>query len=144
MPFAVLERTLVRRFQWWLKRKGRAVSIGSKRLVRDMATLVERTEELREVLQRYRKSSIELATRVSRGEALDEIFPVIEGPARPREVTETIIEFSAARHQVRLAMFVLGDEQGISISEMGRQLGMSRQLASRLAAEANEAGSKQR
>jgi hypothetical protein len=112
------------------------VTKGAKRLVRDMATLLDRTEDLCEVLQRYKKSSVELATRVKRGETLDDIFPVIEGPRRPREVTEAIIEFSAARHQVRLAMFVLGGEQRMSISAMGRQLGLSRQLAYRLAAEA--------
>jgi hypothetical protein len=103
-----------------------------------MATLVDRTDDLFEVLHRYKKSSVELATRVNRGESLDDIFPIIKGPARPRQVTEAIAEFSAARHRVRLAMFVLGGEQGISISAMGRQLGLSRQLASRLAAEAQE------
>jgi hypothetical protein len=112
------------------------MSTGSERLVRNMKTLVEMTEHLSAVLERYKRSSVELATRVQRGEMLENVFPVIEGPARPREVTEVLSEFEAARHQVRLAMLELGSEQGISISEMGRQLGLSRQLASRLAAEA--------
>jgi hypothetical protein len=110
----------------------------SEQLVRDMAILVDATEELCVVLGKYKKSSIELATRVGRGEPLDDIFPIIEGPDRPREVTQTLSEFAAARHEVRLAMFMLGGEQGFSISAMGRLLGMSRQLASRLAAEAKE------
>ena len=101
-----------------------------------MATLVQSTEDLSTVLKRYKKSSIELATRVQRGEPLDDIFPVIKGPDRPREVTEALAQFGAARHNVRMAMFVLGSEQGINVSAMGRQLGMSRQLASRLSIEA--------
>jgi vacuolar-type H+-ATPase catalytic subunit A/Vma1 len=114
------------------------MSSGSERLARTIAHLVQMTERLTEVLQRYRASSIELGTRVDRGERLEEIFPAIEGPARPREVTEVLAEFEAARHQVRLAMLELGGEQGITIAEMGRQLGLSRQLASRLAAESRE------
>jgi hypothetical protein len=105
-----------------------------RKFVRKMATLVETTEEVRSVLERYKRSSIELATRVERGDDLQDIFPVIEGPARPREVTEILIEFETARHEVRLAMFELGREQGLSMSEVGKQLGMSRQRASALAA----------
>ena len=106
------------------------------RLVRNMADLIELTDEVCEVLERYRASSLELSDRLQRGEMLEVIYPAIEGPARPREVTEALVRFAAARHQVRLAMFELGREQGVSIAEVGRQLGLSRQLASRLAKEA--------
>ena len=99
--------------------------------------LVRMTDEVCSLLQRYKASSIQLATRVERGEMLEDIFPVIEGPARPRKVTEVLTKFAAARHQVRLAMFVLGSEQRINNSAMGRHLGLSRQLASRLATEAS-------
>ena len=111
------------------------MSSGSERLAVTMKHLVEMTDHLTEVLQRYKTSSMELAARVERGETLEAVFPAIQGPARPREVTEVLVEFEAARHQVRMAMLELGGEQGITISEMGRQLGLSRQLASRLAAE---------
>ena len=104
------------------------------RFVRNMATLIETTEEVRSVLERYKASSVELAARVERGDHLQDIFPAIEGPARPREVTEILVKFEAARHQVRLAMFDLGREQGLSQSEVGRQLGMSRQRAAALVA----------
>lgn len=103
-----------------------------KAFVRKMARLVDATDEVCEVLERYRRSSLELARRVDRGDKLEDIYPVIEGPARPREVTEVLAKFEAARHQVRLAMFELGAEQGLSASEVGRQLGMSRQRASAL------------
>jgi hypothetical protein len=58
-------------------------------------------------------------------------------PSERRQVTEAIEEFEAARHQLRLALFALGKEEGASLSEVGRVLGVSRQLASRLAAEAD-------
>jgi hypothetical protein len=58
-------------------------------------------------------------------------------PTERRQVTEAIQEFEAARHQLRLALFSLGKEEGASISEVGRVLGISRQLASRLAGESD-------
>lgn len=111
---------------------GRMTTRRGKAFVRKMARLVDATDEVCEVLERYRRSSLELARRVDRGDKLEDIYPVIEGPARPREVTEVLAKFEAARHQVRLAMFELGAEQGLSASEVGRQLGMSRQRASAL------------
>jgi len=61
-----------------------------------------------------------------------------KGPERRSEVTDALGEFEAARHQVRLAMFALAKEQGSSFSDLARALGISRQLASRLAAEAQD------
>src|SRR3974377_2024443 len=115
------------------------MSIRSRRFVRHMATLIETAEDVREVLERYIASSVELATRVERGEQLQDIYPAIEGPARPREVTEILAKFEAARHQVRLAMFELGREQGLRMRGGGRQLGAWRQRASALANKAKAA-----
>jgi hypothetical protein len=115
-----------------------AMSKASKRLVRDMATLVDVTDDLCEVLQRYKKGSAEVAARVERGELLADALGAAGGPIRRVEVTDALERFEAARHQIRLAMFALGSEQGTSASELGRQLAFSRQLASRLANEAKE------
>lgn len=114
------------------------MSKASKRLVRDMTTLVELTEDLCVVLRRYQKVSTDVAERVERGELLVDALAAVKGPVRRREVSDTLAEFEAARHQVRLAMFALGEEQGTSTSELGRQLAFSRQLASRLATEARD------
>ena len=118
------------------------MSARRRRFVRKMATLVETTDDVFAVLERYKASSVELAAGVERGENLEDIYPIIEGPARPREVTEVLEKFESARHQVRLAMFELGHEQGLSISEVGRQLGMSRQRASHLVNTARRTDSK--
>ncbi len=91
-----------------------------------------------QLLLRYKKASTEIAARVEQRESLADALKAVSGPIRRREVSDTLAEFEAARHQVRLAMFALGEEQGTSISELGRQLAFSRQLSSRLAAEAKE------
>jgi transposase len=41
-----------------------------------------------------------------------------------------------ARHEARLTVFAMGLEQGMSIGELGRMFGFSRQLAARYAKEA--------
>jgi len=114
------------------------VSKGTKRLVREMEALIEVAEDVRKVLQRYKTGSTKLAARVDLGELLADALKAESGPMRRREVSDALAELEAARHRVRLAMFALGEEQGTSASELGRQLAISRQLSSRLAAEARE------
>jgi len=110
----------------------------SKQLARDMSALIERSGDLRSVLLRYERGSVEVTGRVERGDTLADALEAAKGPIRRREVTEALDKFEAARHQVRLSMFSLASEQGTSMSELGRRLGISRQLASRLAAEAEK------
>ena len=106
--------------------------------MRDKLALVEASKDLRRVLLRYEKTSAEIAARVERGESGTDALKTAQGPLRRREVTDAVEKFEAARHRVRLAMFVLAGEEGVSASELARQLGISRQLASRLANEAKE------
>jgi hypothetical protein len=93
---------------------------------------------LRAQLRRYEVAMVTI------GERLEEGAPAIGAakgtgiPTERRQVTEAIQEFEAARHQLRLALFSLGKEEGASISEVGRVLGISRELASRLAGESDE------
>jgi hypothetical protein len=105
--------------------------------LRDMASVMARSKELRGVLVRYEKGSANVARRVENGERLAGAIEAERGPLRLQEVTESVQEMEGARHQVRLSMFSLAKEQGTSISELSRQLGISRQLGSRLAMEAD-------
>jgi septal ring factor EnvC (AmiA/AmiB activator) len=112
----------------------------SDQLVREIAALIETTETLRGVLGRYKRANAKLSTRIARGESVLEAFDGLEGTMRrQRELTETLEEFDAARHQVRVALFALATAQGASRSEIGRRLGISRQLAARLASEVDDA-----
>jgi hypothetical protein len=104
-------------------------------LLRRFSELSEATASLREVLLRYDKVSAKVAARVGDGGHLVTVLQSLGGPVRRSEVTEALQEFEAARHRVRLAMVALAKEQGSSLSDVARALGISRQLASRLAAE---------
>ncbi len=87
---------------------------------------------------RYNKASASVATLVEQGAHLVTALQNFSGPERRSEVTDALGELEAARHRVRLAMFALAKEQGSSASDLARALSISRQLASRLATEAEE------
>jgi hypothetical protein len=55
-------------------------------------------------------------------------------------VARQLDELEAARHKVRTALFALGLSEGMTISELGRLYGFSRQLAARIAREARGTG----
>ena len=111
----------------------------SKAFVRRTNELVECSERLRRVLVRYEKANSELARRVDGGDAAITAMDKMRTSLRRREITETFDELESARHQVRLALMDLCIEEGSSRSDVARMLGISRQLASRLAIEVEEA-----
>jgi hypothetical protein len=114
-----------------------AMSRTSKKLIKKLSLLMDTTDDLCDVLTRYRTATAQLITLIESGGKMDESMSTLSSPInRRRELTETLDAFEAARHQARLAVFSLALDQGTSISGMARTLGVSRQLASRLAAEA--------
>ncbi len=107
------------------------------RLIDEITELVESAAVLRVRVQGFERTMVKIAQRLEKG---DPALPAVKGIATPtlrRDVTQAIEDFEAARHRLRLALFALGKEEGASISEIGRVLGISRQLASRLAGEAD-------
>jgi len=106
-----------------------------KLLVRRIRELIESAALLRGALQRYEKTMAGIADRLEGGEAAVTAAKGTQIPSERRRVTEAIEEFEAARHELRLALIGAGTAEGASLSEIGQVLGISRQLASRLAGE---------
>jgi ABC-type phosphate transport system auxiliary subunit len=109
----------------------------SKQLVDQLSELCRVEERLRRILLRYNKLNSKLSNLVERDIHIVTALESLHGPMRRSELTDALDEFEAARHRVRLAMFALAKEQGSSHSDVARALGISRQLASRLAAESD-------
>jgi len=105
-------------------------------LLRRISEVIDTDDRLRKVLLDYRRANVDLAKLVEAGEPALTSLTKLNAPIRRQTVTESIEAFGSARHQLRLALFVSGKKEGASPSEMGRVLGISRQLASRFAAEA--------
>jgi len=106
-----------------------------RRLVRETNELIESAERLRKLLQEYKKVSARLVRLVESGEPVVDAIERIGGPQIRPELTNAIDALETARHRTRLALFDQAAEDGSSISEMARALGISRQLGSRLAKE---------
>ncbi len=95
-----------------------------------------------EALGELRRSTttLERATRRSLKKLRDEgDMPTALALAQPAELRESlnhaIRRVEESRHAIRLAVFDEGLRQGMSIGELGRQFGFSRQLAARYAKE---------
>jgi DNA-directed RNA polymerase sigma subunit (sigma70/sigma32) len=88
------------------------------------------------VLVRFKNSNAELAELVASGGSVRDALGVEVPQRRRRELTTMLDEFEACRHEFRLALFAVCLEEGATISEIGRALGVSRQRASRLVKEA--------
>jgi ABC-type transporter Mla subunit MlaD len=106
-----------------------------RRLVRQVNELGDAAEELRRLLQDYKRVTNRFARRVKGGEGVVDAVEALGATDMRPTVTNALDDFEAARHRTRLAMFELAREEGTSISEMARALRISRQLGSRLAKE---------
>jgi len=115
------------------------VSKNTTEFVRRIAVLAEANERLCDVLERQRVFMADAATNI--GNSGLTIGGLLSGGAADmrEELTTALDDFEIARHAVRLSLYaVLGLDQGESISQFARSLGISRQLASRLAREVAE------
>jgi hypothetical protein len=111
----------------------------AKELVRLITELETSNDALRKELLRHKRKLAASARRVETGELTAESILAGGAPEMRMDLTVALDDFEKARHQVRVALFgLLGIEHDTSQTEIGRSLGISRQLASRLAQEAAE------
>jgi hypothetical protein len=106
-----------------------------KKLLDAIEQLNECSRDLTDVLKRFERATSQLAGRVDKGEFIVDALRGVSGSMRRRELLEALESFEFARHRVRVGMFAVAIEEGTSLSEMSRALGVSRQLASRLGGE---------
>ena len=104
--------------------------------------LIDSTEQLRAALLDYRRTCeklVKIAEGPTAGSTTARLEQVKLGEKRER-VTSAISAFEAARRQARIGLLAVAEEEGSNLSEVARSLGVSRQLASRLAIEASGEG----
>jgi predicted transcriptional regulator len=107
-------------------------------LHRQMADLNECIDGLRAVLLRYKKVITALMNLVDGGTPTLEALERVHASRHRPELTDALDQLAGARHETRVALLSLALEQGASMAEVGRAFSVSRQLASRLAAEIKE------
>jgi hypothetical protein len=97
---------------------------------------VEVCATFRQTLRSVSASNRRVRVLVEEGRPVRDVLSAIPTSAIRKTMTQQIEELEAARHSVRKAVFALGLNEGLSIGELGRLMGFSRQLASTYAKEA--------
>jgi len=100
-----------------------------------LGRLHDAIDTLRTELLHFKEATGSAGTLVGRGTAMVDALACVQGPQLRQDLADALRGFEEQRHRARLAIIALAREQGASISEVGRQLGISRQLAYRLASE---------
>lgn len=101
----------------------------------DLEKTMERTQEvLADASSTYGTLQTRIAEEVPVAQAFSDTAMPWSGVARQLDQLER------ARHRVRTAVFALGLSEGMTIADLGRLYGFSRQLAARIAREVGPRG----
>ena len=103
--------------------------------IKALDAMIEASTSARQSLRRKEIALRRLQRRIEKGTPVSEAFAGLEIPARRREMTEGLEFLEAASRRVRRATIALGATEGLSLGEMSRIWGLSRQLVTRLAKE---------
>ena len=104
--------------------------------VASMEELLEALAVARDELRRSEQGLRRTLRKVDRGQPIASVV-IADGPSKSRQSYDDAMEaVMALRHRTRSLIFALAVKDGLSIGEVGRTWGISRQLASRYVREA--------
>ena len=98
--------------------------------------VMDSIERLVAMLRSQRTFNRRTRTQLEKGSSVREVFSSIPTGDMRLSLTQAMAEVEAGRHKVRRLVFARGLQEGMSIGELGRLWGFSRQLAARYAKEA--------
>ena len=108
------------------------------RAIRSTLQLLEALAELRDAIRTTETSIRRALKKAEQGADASEALMVASPSNLRNSMNEALGAVEKARHHARLTIFAMGLEQGMSIGELARMFGFSRQLAARYAKEARE------
>lgn len=97
--------------------------------------LVGATDRLRDTIVQFKKAFASQRRRMASGTPAVEALEAVNASVVRQELADAMEEFQTARQLVRAAFIAVALEEGSSLSDVARALGVSRQLVSRLAAD---------
>ncbi len=106
------------------------------RVIFALERLLQADEEVR---RRIRANEVHIRRQIrelEKGSTIAELMENTGASASRQSVNEGLEALTVARHEMRLAVTAAGLSEGMSIGDLGRAWGVSRQLASRFAREA--------
>lgn len=106
------------------------------RVVESLRNLLEIDQDVRSRLRANEAVIRRAIKELEKGSTIAETMAVSNVGFGRHAVNEGLDALTLARHELRLAITVAGLKEGMTIGELGRAWGISRQLASRFAKEA--------
>ena len=98
----------------------------------------ESIEHLARMLRSTRTNNRRTRSQLEKGSSIRDVFSAIPTGDLRQSLTRAMADVEAARHKARRMAFARGLEEGMSIGELARMWGFSRQLAARFAKEARD------
>lgn len=103
----------------------------------EIEDLLDSARRLRADLRAKETSYRRMAKRIERGDDIQMALGTLGAHVQRQELTDSLDEFERSRHRTRLAITAAALAEGMSIGDIGRAWGFSRQLAARYAKEAH-------
>jgi len=105
-------------------------------IVNDIDSLLHTMDEVIGVLHDDKRKLKQARQGVIDGSDVAAVLTTMRAAEVRQRATGLLEALDSARHQVRVSTFAVGLEEGMTIGDLGRAWGFSRQLASRYAREA--------
>jgi len=107
-------------------------------VIADVHRLMDSGQELRALILESRTAFMTGVELLEQGVPLGEALTELRTAERRLRMTDMLNEFDECRHRLRISITAAGLEEGMSIGDIGRAFGVSRQLAARFAKEVRE------
>lgn len=104
--------------------------------MQDIEELLESAKRLRADLRVKETAYRRTARLIDKGARLDEVMEASGARSARQELTDAMAEFERHRHSTRITLTAAALEEGMTIGQIARAWGFSRQLAARYAREA--------
>ncbi len=108
--------------------------------LREIEDLLASARRLRADLRAKETSYRRMARQLEKGTDIATAMATLGAHVARQELTDSLDDFEHCRHRTRLAITAVGLVEGLSIGDVGRAWGFSRQLAARYAKEARGSG----
>ena len=106
--------------------------------LQEIEDLLESAKRLRTDLRVKETAYRRAARMLERDESIDEVLVASGASSGRQELTDTMADFERHRHSARLALTAVALDEGMTIAQIGRRWGFSRQLAARYAQEVRD------
>jgi len=108
-----------------------------RRLLAELDELMEESRALRQVLDSTESAYATVRAHVEEGSDVRAALLSEPVDQQRQRLSSQLERFERARHRVRRRFVLLGQKEGVSLTELARLWGLSRQLVARYAREPN-------